>query len=238
MLATRLIPSLLLKHDRLVKSIQFEEYRNIGNPINMVRVYNARDVDELIILDIEAKTKGVNYQLIQKMADECFIPLCIGGGIKTLDDVTHIIQHGADKISINSMAIKNPKFITEIAEHFGCQAVVISIDVKDNKVYPTEQDPVEFAQEVESLKAGEIFLTSINHDGMMNGYDLNLINKISKSVNIPVICSGGAGKLSDFVDGINAGADAISAASIFHFTSTTPREVKQCMKDNGINMRV
>jgi cyclase len=238
MLATRLIPSLLLKHDRLVKSIQFEEYRNIGNPINMVRVYNARDVDELIILDIEAKTKGINYPLIQKMADECFIPLCIGGGISTIEEVTNIIKNGADKISLNNAAINNSKFITEIAEHFGSQAVVISIDVKDNKVYPTERDPVEFAQEVESLQAGEIFLTSMKHDGMMNGYDLKLINKVAKAVNIPVICSGGAGKLQDFVDGINAGADGISAASLFHFTSTTPREVKQYMKNNGINMRI
>jgi cyclase len=238
MLATRLIPSLLLKHDRLIKSIQFQEYRNIGNPINMVRVYNARDVDELIVLDIEAKIKGINYQLIQKMADECFIPLAVGGGIKTLDDVTHIIQHGADKIVINTMAITNPEFITQCAELFGSQAIVISIDVKDNKVYPTEQDPIEFAQKVESLGAGEIFLTSMEHDGMMNGYDLELINKVAKSVKIPVICSGGAGKLQDFVDGINAGADGISAASIFHFTSTTPREVKQYMKNNGINMRV
>jgi cyclase len=238
MLATRLIPSLLLKHDRLIKSIQFQEYRNIGNPINMVRIYNARDVDELVVLDIEAKTKGINYNLIEKMATELFIPFAVGGGIRTIDDVTHIIQHGADKIVINTIAITNPEFITQVAEMFGSQAVVTSIDVKDNKVYSTEYDPVEFAQKIELLGAGEIFLTSMEHDGMMNGYDLDLINRVAKSVNIPVICSGGAGKLQDFVDGINAGADAISAASIFHFTSTTPREVKQYMKNNGINMRI
>jgi imidazole glycerol-phosphate synthase subunit HisF len=252
LLKTRLIPSILLKRDRLVKSTKFTEFRNIGNPINMARVYNAREVDELVVLDIEASKEGRGplLETIAKIADECFMPLTIGGGIKTLADINNLLKVGADKVAINTAAVADPNFINEGARTFGKQCIVVSIDVKkhssgtyevftESGYNPTGLDPVQLAKQVEKLGAGEIFLTSIDQDGSMEGYDLELLKKVSAAVNIPVIASGGVGSLQDFADGIIQGnATAVSAASVFHFTDITPLKAKSFMKSCGIDTRV
>lgn len=249
MLKHRLIPCVLLKNWQLVKSIQFDSYRTIGHPTATVRVYNARNVDELIVLDIDASLNNepINTEIITDIANECFMPLTIGGGIKTIEDVYAVLNAGADKVSINSQAIKNPSFIHEIATIFGSQCVVCSIDVKKQNgnyhVYNKsmgvlEIAPLALALEYEAQGAGEILLTSVDQDGMTCGYDLELLQLFHDKINIPIIINGGMGIPSHGTDALKCGADALAAAYIFHFTKYTPRMIKEELALNNYPTRL
>jgi len=251
MLKTRIIPTVLFKNGIVVKTKKFSEHRNIGSCINTVRVYNAREVDELIFIDTDAtkEMRGLPIAIVREVLDECFMPLTVGGGVKTTEDINALLKIGADKVSINSEAVKRPDFISEAAKVFGSQSIVISIDAKRNggsyEVFtesatkPSGMDPVFWAKKCEKLGAGEILINSIDHDGMMDGFDIELIKQVSDAVNIPVIACGGAGNLDDFTKAIKEGhASAVSASSIFLFTQTTPENVKMHMAKSGINVRI
>ncbi len=249
MLKHRVIPCVLLKDWQLVKSIQFGSFRTIGHPTSTVRIYNSRDVDELIVLDIDASLNNepINTELITDMSDECFMPLTIGGGIKTIKDVYTVLGAGADKISINSEAIKNPSFIKEIATIFGSQCVVCSIDIKkvdgEYRVYSKKDgildiSPIELIKEYEKQGAGEILLTSVDFEGMAKGYDIELIKVISKEIQIPIIINGGMGKPSDGVEALKNGADALASAYIFHFSQYTPNDIKEELKRYNFPVRL
>jgi cyclase len=252
MLKTRVIPTLLHKGLGLVKGESFNSWRRVGSAMQAVKVYNLRNVDELIFLDITAtiENRMLDIETVDEIADECFVPLTVGGGLSSVEHVREAFRAGADKVSLGSAAVKNPKLITDVASNFGVQAVVVSIDVRtvDNgrkfvAIHSgndiTEMDPVFWAQECEKLGAGEILLTSVERDGTMTGYDLELLKAVTNAVSIPVICSGGAGKLSDFSDAIlDGGASAVAAASLFHFTELTPMEVKLHMATRHIPVRL
>lgn len=248
MLKHRIIPCVLLKNWQLVKSVQFGSYRTIGHPTATVRVYNARNVDELIVLDIDASLKDepINTEIITDMANECFMPLTIGGGIKTLEDVYTVLNAGADKVSLNSQPILAPSFIHEIATIFGSQCVVCSIDVKkvdgiyrvyNKKMGLLDIDPLELALEYESQGAGEVLLTSIDHEGMGSGYDLELLRLFHESIKLPIIINGGMGSPQDGIDALNTGADALAAASIFHFSKYTPDMIKKELEEQRFRVR-
>jgi len=249
MLKTRVIPVLTIKDLRLVKSIRFGLYRNIGSYISAVKVFNARNVDEMIVLDIDASKNGLKPWLITQLTKECFMPLTIGGGIKTLKDIRTALKLGADKVTINTAAAQNPEFLNEASSRFGRQCIVASIDVKkvaerfevysNNGKRQTGKSVKEWAKEVEHRGAGEIFLTSIDRDGTMQGYDIELVKIVTRSVSIPVIASGGAGKLNHFVKVIKqGGASAVAAASIFQYTDITPNKVKDYLAKFNIGVRV
>lgn len=229
MLKTRVIPILLLKNQGLVKTTKFKEPKYIGDPLNTVKIFNEKEVDELIIVDITAsvENKKINFKLISEIASECFMPLCYGGAIKTLEEIKELFSLGIEKVAINSYAVENPSFIKSAAELFGNQSIVVSIDYKRNFLGKYEIfthggtinkkiDPVIYAQKMAELGAGEILLNSIDRDGTMQGYDIDLIKRVSESVNIPVIACGGAGKLDDFTDAVKKGqASAVAAGSMF-----------------------
>lgn len=249
MLKTRVIPILTIKDLRLVKSVQFAEHRNIGSYIAAVRVFNSRDVDEMAILDLDGNAAGIKPQLIEEITKECFMPLTVGGGIKTLGDIQTLLGVGADKVSINTAVLLRPEFISEAAERFGSQAVVISVDTKKTtdgyKVFShngsqeTVWAPDQWACEAQKRGAGEILLTSIDHDGMMDGYDLELVRFVSSVVDIPVIAAGGAGNPEHCIDVIQIGkASAVAATSIFQYTQITPRSIKEHLLKAGIEARV
>lgn len=249
MLKHRLIPCILLKNWQLVKSIQFDSYRTIGHPTATVRVYNARNVDELIVLDIDASLNDepINTEIITDMANECFMPLTIGGGIKTLEDVYTVLNAGADKISINSKAITNPSFIREIATVFGSQCVVASIDIKkvdgkyhvyNKKMGLLDIDPIALAKEYEAQGAGEILLTSVDHDGTASGYDVELLKLFRNQIKIPIIINGGMGMPEHGIEALTLGADALAAAYIFHFSKYTPQMIKESLHQRGIPVRL
>lgn len=252
MLKIRVMPTLLFKNFGLVKSVQFDSWRRIGSVMQAVKVYNLREVDELVFLDISATPDGhpPDFETVDEIADECFMPLTVGGGVKSVADVRRLLQVGADKVAINTAAVQNPELIQAAAQQFGSQCVVISIDVKQqsNGTYevfthagtqPTGKDPVRWAKEVESLGAGEILLTSIDRDGTMTGYDTELTKNISHAVSIPVIASGGAGSYQDMASVLVEGrACAVAAASIFHFTQQTPLEAKHFLNGLGLNVRL
>ncbi|MCF6246328.1 MAG: imidazole glycerol phosphate synthase cyclase subunit [Desulfobacula sp.] len=249
MLKHRLIPCVLLKDWQLVKSIQFDSYRTIGHPTTTVRVYNARNVDELIVLDIDASLKNeeINTEIISDMADECFMPLTIGGGIDSIDHIYQVLEAGADKISINSKAIENQTFINEAAKIFGSQCIVCSIDAKkiDNqyrvynkKLGVLDIDPLTLAREYESKGAGEILLTSVDNEGTQKGYNLELLHLFKDKLQIPIIINGGMGKPGHGVDAIKNGADALAAAYIFHFSQYTPAQIKEELYKFNISVRM
>lgn len=249
MLKTRIIPCLLFKDRAIVKSVGFSEIRMIGDPTTVARVFNQREADELIFLDIMAtrEKRGPNFKVIEEIAKECFMPLTIGGGIRNLDEADRLFQIGADKISLNTAAVKNPGLIKQVSEKYGSQAVVVSIDAKKKgdgyKAFissGTEDSgltSVELAKKAEDMGAGEILINSIDEDGRMNGYDTQLIKEVSGSVNIPVIAAGGCGKLGDFEDAIKSGADAVCAASIFYFVGESIITSKKYMLEKGIKVR-
>lgn len=252
MLKTRLIPTLLFKDYSLVKSVKFADYRMVGNPIQSVRVYNARNVDELIFLDIAASDDGRDplFTVIEEIANECFMPLTVGGGIRTIDHIRHTLQVGADKVAINTAALKNPLFISEASTKFGKQAIVVSIDVfqkspgiykvrTSDKTHTLSLELGNWLKQVEKLGAGEILLTSIDRDGTMTGYDIELIKLATQTVTIPMIASGGAGIPQHCIEAIKTGgAAAVAAASIFHFTQYTPYMIKKSMNEAGIPVRL
>ena len=228
MLQTRIIPCLLLKDDSLVKTVNFKKPAYIGDPANTARIFNELEVDELTLLDISATNnkKKPNFKILAELAKECFMPLAYGGGINDFEDAKKIFQIGIEKVIINSIAFSKPAFITELAEHFGNQAIVASIDVKKNmfgkyQVFSNsgtkkqKVDPVAWAQELEQLGAGEILLTAIHQEGTWNGFDINIIEKISNAVNIPVIANGGASSIEDIEKAVKQGnASAVSLGSM------------------------
>ncbi|MBU0458630.1 glycosyl amidation-associated protein WbuZ [Patescibacteria group bacterium] len=251
MLKKRIIPSLLLKDGRMVKSVQFGNYRDTGHPITAARIYDAQRADELVVLDISASKEGrkILFDIATQMAEECFMPLCIGGGIRSIEDIQSLLRDGADKIAINTAAIEVEGLIKEAAEKFGCSTIVVSIDYikHDDGSYEvfthggtkaTGKDPVIWAKEVANKGAGEIFLMSIDRDGTMKGLDLELTKSVVDAINIPVITAGGVGTLDDFRLGMEeAGASAVSAASIFHFTDQSPIKTRKYLVDRGVNVR-
>lgn len=251
MLKTRVIPTLLLRDVGLVKGERFDSWRRVGAPMQAVKVYNVRDVDELILLDIEAtpQNREPDYELINSLAEECFVPLAIGGGIQNIETVRRLLRVGADKVCINTAAYTFPHLVSEVAERFGAQCLVVAIDVHRHtdgryECYgncgriPNGCDPVEWAAELEKLGAGEILLTSIDHDGTMEGYDLQLIQKVSQGVKIPVIASGGAGCYDHMLQAIQvAGASAVAASSMYLFTQQTPLEAKAYLSAHGVAVR-
>lgn len=251
MLKVRVMPTLLWKNFGLVKGEGFDSWRRIGTVMPAIKVYNRREVDELVLLDITASDEGrdPDYESVAEFAAECFVPLTVGGGIHNLEQIKLLLRSGADKVAINTAAYRNPTLITDIAQRFGSQCVVVSIDFKRHPdgryecyslsgTQPEGKDPVNWAKEVETLGAGEILLTSIDRDGLMQGYDLDLIRQVTEAVNIPVIASGGAGGYEDFYLALTqAGASAVAAASIFHFTEQTPLEAKDYLQAKGLPVR-
>lgn len=251
MLKVRIIPTLLWKNLGLVKGIGFDSWRRVGTIMPAVKVYNTRQVDELIVVDISATSEGrlPDFEEVREFSAECFVPLTVGGGIRSIEDIKQLLRAGADKVSINTAAYKQPELINEAADRFGSQCVVASIDARKNPdgsyrcmswsgTQDTGQEPGEWAEEMESRGAGEILITSINRDGTMEGYDLELIKNITKRVRIPVIASGGAGNYEHLFEALDTGkAAAVAAASIFHFTEQTPQEAKNYLAARGIPVR-
>lgn len=251
MLAKRIIPCLDVKDGRVVKGVSFSALRDAGSILEQARFYNSQLADELVFLDISASVESRQTTLleVEKAAGEVFIPLTVGGGISSVDAARAAFLHGADKVSVNTAAVKSPTLISEIAERFGSQAVVVAIDVKRVgegwKVFThsgktnTELDALAWALEVEKLGAGEILLTSMDKDGTKDGYDLESLALVSSSVNIPVIASGGAGNLHHLYDAFTIGkADAALAASIFHYREYSIIEAKRYLQHKGVEVRL
>lgn len=228
MLNVRVIPILLLRNKGLVKTVKFSKGKYIGDPINAVKIFNDKEVDELAFLDIEASKVNMppNFDFIKHIASECFMPLAYGGGISNIDHIKKLFQIGVEKVILNSVALEHLNLVSEAAEIFGGQSIVVSIDVKTNiwgkyfvfshsEKKPAIKDPVAYARAAEKAGAGEIILNAVDQDGMMNGYDLNIVEKMSSVINIPLVACGGAGKLEHFKEGHQAGASALAAGSLF-----------------------
>jgi len=252
MLAKRIIPCLDVDKGRVVKGVNFVDLIDAGDPVAQAKFYDGEGADELVFLDISASSdnRSTMLDVVRRTAEEVFIPFTIGGGIRTADDMREILRSGADKISVNSAAVKNPLLISDGAERFGVQCIVVAIDAKRTrsgnrwKVFinggrtETDLDAVEWAQKVESLGAGEILLTSIDRDGTKDGYDIELLRAVTSAVKIPVIASGGAGTLDHLLAAFTEGkADAVLAASIFHFRHYAIREAKEYLLSKNILMR-
>lgn len=250
MYAKRIIPCLDVKNGRVVKGVSFVDLRDAGDPVECAAAYDKQGADELVLLDITATHEGRStmIDIVSKVANTVFIPFTVGGGIKSVDDFKELLRAGADKISVNSAALRNPDLINEAAYKFGSQCVVVAIDAKKNEnsweVYlnggriPTGIDAVEWAKEAERRGAGEILLTSMDKDGQKSGYDIELTRAVSESVGIPVIASGGAGKAEHFLDAFTQGkADAVLAASLFHFNELPIPELKEYLAKNSISVR-
>jgi cyclase len=228
MLQTRVMPCLLVKNERLVKTVKFKSPSYIGDPINAIKIYNEKEVDELILLDITAtiEQKPPSFTLVSEVTNECFMPLCYGGGIRTIDGIRKILSLGVEKVAVNSYAVENPIFIREASKEFGSQSIVVSVDVKKTLlgkylVYThggrkaTNLNPVDFTRQMQAMGAGEILLNSIDRDGTWEGYDLDLIRRVTQMVTIPVIACGGAGNVGDFGEAVKkAGASAVAAGSM------------------------
>lgn len=231
MLQTRVIPCLLLRNQGLVKTVKFKEPKYVGDPINSVKIFNDKEVDELIFLDITAtvENKRPPFKLLSEIASECFMPLAYGGGIRSVEDIRDILGLGVEKVVINSHAVEDPSFIRRAADLFGSQSIVVSLDVKRSlfgryELYTrggtksTGLDPVRFAVQMQDMGAGELFLNSIDRDGTQQGYDIDLVKRVTAVVGVPVIACGGAGRLEDFADAVHkGGASAVSAGSFFVF---------------------
>lgn len=251
MLKTRILPIVLLTGYNVVKSIRFGAFRTLGNPISVARVYDSRCVDEMVLLDIRAtiEKRSPNLEIISDISSECFMPLTVGGGVTSVEQAREILRYGADKIVINTAAVEDPMLISALSHNFGAQCVVVSIDAKKvdggyrvcthsgNQV--TELVPDSWAVEAQRLGAGEIILNSIDRDGTMDGFDVELISNVTSKLRIPVVAAGGAGRLEDFAEVIvQSGAKAIAAASVYHFTSITPMMVKEYLQKCGVPTRL
>lgn len=251
MLTRRVIPCLDVHAGRVVKGVNFVDLQDAGDPVEAAAAYNQAGADELVFMDITASSdgRGIMQDVVSRTAEQVFIPLTVGGGIRTVDDFRRILSCGADKISINSTAIKTPELITEAALKFGSQCVVVAIDAKWNgekyEVFlnggrvNTGLDAIEWAAKAQKLGAGEILLTSMDADGTQAGYDIRLTKAVTDAVSIPVIASGGAGKLEHFAEAVTkADASAVLAASLFHYGQLTIDEVKKYMRAEGISVRL
>lgn len=255
-LAKRIIPCLDVENGRVVKGVQFLDIRDAGDPVEVAKRYDEQGADEITFLDITATHEGRETMVhtVERMASQVFIPLTVGGGIRTCEDIRTMLNAGADKVSINSAAVSNPDFVREAAERFGSQCIVVAIDAKKVSAEgepdkweifthggrkPTGLDAIEWAKKMVALGAGEILLTSMDQDGVKNGYDLGVTRAISDAVNVPIIASGGVGNLDHLVDGVLKGkADAVLAASIFHFNEYSIPEAKAYMREKGIEVRL
>jgi cyclase len=251
-LAKRIIPCLDIAAGRVVKGVNFVNLRDAGDPVEVAKRYGDQGADEIAFLDITAsvETRGLLYEMIGAVAEQVFIPLTVGGGVSRVEDVRALLNAGADKVSINTAAIRTPQLVAEASARYGAQAIVVAIDAKAAgqgrwQVYthggrtPTGLDAVEWAREAELLGAGEILLTSMDRDGARTGFDLALTRAVVDATTIPVIASGGVGTLRDLVDGVKtAGADAVLAASIFHYGEFTVGEAKRAMRDAGVEVRL
>ncbi|NKE06715.1 imidazole glycerol phosphate synthase subunit HisF [Mesobacillus selenatarsenatis] len=252
MLSKRIIPCLDVKEGRVVKGVQFVQLRDAGDPVELARFYDEQGADELVFLDISASVEGrkTMVEVVREVASELAIPFTVGGGINTLDDMKKMLRSGADKVSLNTAAVKNPKLISEGSDFFGAQCIVVAIDAKYDpelgswRVYthggrtPTEWEVIDWAKEAVRLGAGEILLTSMDSDGEKKGFDLALTRAVSEAVTVPVIASGGAGNADHFAEAFTEGkADAALAASIFHYRETSVKEVKSHLRGKGVTVR-
>ncbi len=251
MVAKRIIPCLDVKNGRVVKGINFVNLRDAGDPVELARVYDREGADELVFLDITASHEGrkIMVEVARRVAEEVFIPFTIGGGIRSSQDIRELLSAGADKVSLNSAAVRNPELVQETSRRYGSQCIVVAIDAKWDgsrwEVYinggriPTGLDAVEWARRVVGLGVGELLLTSMDRDGTQKGYDVPLTTAITQAVNVPVIASGGAGRLEHLREIIQeANADAVLAASIFHYGEYSIREAKEYLKSQGIEVRI
>ncbi|MDR2429902.1 MAG: imidazole glycerol phosphate synthase subunit HisF [Puniceicoccales bacterium] len=253
MLSVRIIPCLDVKAGRVVKGVQFEQLRDAGDPVESARAYQEQGADELVFLDITASSDGraIMRDVVERTADEVFMPLTVGGGLRSVDDIRAMLNAGADKVSLNTAAINDPDLVLNAARKFGNQCIVVAIDARREpdatswRVYThggrnrTELDVLDWARRVVALGAGEILLTSMDCDGTKAGYDLELTRRVSEAVSVPVIASGGAGTLDHLVDVVREGrASAVLAASIFHFGTHTIRSAKEKLRDGGFPVRL
>ncbi|PTX94324.1 imidazole glycerol phosphate synthase subunit HisF [Opitutus sp. ER46] len=252
MLSRRIIPCLDVNAGRVVKGVKFQELRDAGDPVQCAKAYDAQGADELVFLDITASSdnRGIMHHVVAATAEQCFMPLTVGGGLRSVGDIEAMLKSGADKVSLNTAAIKDPALIQASSDRFGAQCIVVAIDAKREpdgrswRVYThggrnrTELDAIAWAERAASLGAGEILLTSMDADGTLAGYDLGLTRAVSDAVGIPVIASGGAGKLDHFAEVLDAGhASAVLAASLFHFGTFTIPQVKDYLADQGVPVR-
>ena len=251
MLKNRIIPCLDVKNGRVVKGINFVDLKDAGDPVEQAKIYSDGGADEICFLDITASNENRDtiYEVVKKTSKKCFVPLTVGGGVRSVDDINKLLNCGADKVSINTAAVQNPEVIIESSIKFGSQCIVVAIDAKKNEkgweVFThggrnkTGIDAVEFAKQVETNGAGEILLTSMDKDGTKSGYDIDLLKAITKSTNIPVIASGGVGTLGHLYDGIvKGGASAVLAASIFHYGEYKIKDAKEYLNSKNVSVRL
>ena len=251
MLKNRIIPCLDVKNGRVVKGINFIDLKDAGDPVEQAKVYSDGGADEICFLDITASNENRNtiYNVVKDTSKKCFVPLTVGGGVRSIEDINKLLNCGADKVSINTAAVQNAELVIESSKKFGSQCIVVAIDAKKNgeiwEVFThggrknTGINAIEFAKKMEECGAGELLITSMDRDGTQVGYDIDLMNKISSTINIPVIASGGVGNLDHLVDGIKLGkASAVLAASIFHYGKYSVKEAKQYLDSKGIPVRI
>jgi len=251
MLKNRIIPCLDVKNGRVVKGIKFVDLKDAGDPVEQAKIYSDGGADEICFLDITASNENRDtiYDVVEKTSKKCFVPLTVGGGVRSLEDINKLLNCGADKVSINTAAVKNPEVVKDSSKKFGSQCIVVAIDAKrsGNKweiftlggIIKTGIDAIQFSKKMEESGAGELLVTSMDRDGTQVGYDIELMSKISSNVNIPVIASGGVGNLDHLVDGIKLGnASAVLAASIFHYGKYSVKEAKEYLDSKGIPVRI
>ena len=251
MLKNRIIPCLDVKNGRVVKGINFVDLKDAGDPVEQAKIYSDGGADEICFLDITASNeyRETIYEVVKDTSKKCFVPLTVGGGVRSIDDINKLLNCGADKVSINTAAVQNPKLVIESSKKFGSQCIVVAIDAKKKgnkwEVYThggrneTGIDTIEFAKKMEKNGAGELLVTSMDRDGTQIGYDIDLMSNISSKVNIPVIASGGVGNLDHLVEGIKLGkASAVLAASIFHYGKYSVKEAKEYLNSKGIPVRI
>ena len=250
MLKNRIIPCLDVKNGRVVKGINFVDLKDAGDPVEQAKIYSDGGADEICFLDITASNENRDtiYDVVKETSKKCFVPLTVGGGVRSVDDINKLLNCGADKVSINTAAVQNPSVVEESSKKFGSQCIVVAIDAKKKgdtwEIFThggrkeTGSNAIEFALNMEKSGAGELLVTSMDKDGTQSGYDIELMKTISESVNIPVIASGGVGTLDHLVDGIKSGASAVLAASIFHYGTYSVNEAKQYLASKDIPVRI
>ena len=251
MLKNRIIPCLDVKNGRVVKGINFVDLKDAGDPVEQAKIYSDGGADEICFLDITAsnENRSTIYEVVKKTSEKCFVPLTVGGGVRSTEDINKLLNCGADKVSINTAAVQNPKIVMESSLKFGSQCIVVAIDAKKEanswKIFThggrnkTDIDVIKFAKQMEEYGAGELLVTSMDRDGTQKGYDIKLMQKISETVNIPVIASGGVGNLDHLAEGITKGkANAVLAASIFHYGKYSIKQAKEYLDSKGIPVRI